>query len=113
MLAFGYTHPRTGVDVEIRQAVRVPRISPSISGSAAPGADLLGRDAEQDAAASSIAVQMGYMRRYRDWSIANRPKAMNPSATAVSRSLPNGCARIVCSAPSSPCAFSRSKVSAA
>jgi hypothetical protein len=25
MLAFRYTHPRTGADVEIRQAVRVPR----------------------------------------------------------------------------------------
>jgi hypothetical protein len=59
------------------------------------------------------ADQIGYIRRYRDWSIANRPKAMNPSATAVSRNLPNGCARIVCSAPSSPCALSRSKVSAA
>lgn len=54
-----------------------------------------------------------YIRRYRDWSIANRPKATNPSATAVSRNLPNGCARIVCSAPSSPCAFCRSKVSVA
>jgi hypothetical protein len=34
MLAFCYTHPRTGADVEIRQAVRAPRDSPSISGSA-------------------------------------------------------------------------------
>ena len=59
------------------------------------------------------ADQMGYIRRYRDWSIANRPKATNPSATAVRRYVPNGCARIVCSAPSSLCAFSRSKVSAA
>ena len=25
MVEFRYTHPRTGVDVEIRQAVRVPR----------------------------------------------------------------------------------------
>jgi hypothetical protein len=25
MLAFRYTHPRTGANVEIRQAVRVPR----------------------------------------------------------------------------------------
>jgi hypothetical protein len=55
----------------------------------------------------------GYIRRYRDWSSANRPKATNPSATAVSRNLPNGCARVVCSAPSSPCACCRSKVSAA
>jgi hypothetical protein len=58
-------------------------------------------------------VRLGYIRRYRDWSIANRPKATNPSATAVSRNLPKGCARIVCSAPSSPCAFCRSKVSVA
>jgi hypothetical protein len=28
MLAFRYTHPRTGADVEIRQAVRVPRDLP-------------------------------------------------------------------------------------
>jgi hypothetical protein len=28
MLAFRYTHPRTGADVEIRQAVRVPRGEP-------------------------------------------------------------------------------------
>jgi hypothetical protein len=63
--------------------------------------------------ASMHLVQMGYIRRYRDWSIANRPKATNPSATAASRYLPNGCARIACSAPSSPCAFCRSKVSAA
>ena len=28
MLAFRYTHPRTGADVEIRQAVRVPRDQP-------------------------------------------------------------------------------------
>jgi hypothetical protein len=28
MLAFRYTHPRTGADVEIRQAVRVPRDRP-------------------------------------------------------------------------------------
>jgi hypothetical protein len=27
-LAFRYTHPRTGADVEIRQAVRVPRDVP-------------------------------------------------------------------------------------
>ena len=54
-----------------------------------------------------------YMRRYRDWSMANRPNAANPSATAVSRNLPNGCARMVCMAPSSPCAFCGSKVSVA
>ena len=30
MLAFRYTHPRTGADVKIRQAVCVPAISPSI-----------------------------------------------------------------------------------
>jgi hypothetical protein len=58
-------------------------------------------------------VCQGYIRRYRDWRIENRPKAAKPSATAVSRNLPNGCARIVCSAPSSPCAFFRSKVSVA
>jgi hypothetical protein len=57
--------------------------------------------------------EMGYIRRYRAWSIANRPKATNPSATAVRRNFPNGCARIVCSAPSSPCACCRSKVSVA
>jgi hypothetical protein len=28
MLAFRYTHPRTGADMEIRQAVRVPRDRP-------------------------------------------------------------------------------------
>jgi hypothetical protein len=28
MLAFDYTHPRTGADVEIRQAVRIPRDLP-------------------------------------------------------------------------------------
>ncbi len=28
MLEFRYTHPRTGTDVEIRQAVRVPRDLP-------------------------------------------------------------------------------------
>jgi len=28
MLAFRYTHPRTGAEVEIRQAVRVPRDLP-------------------------------------------------------------------------------------
>jgi hypothetical protein len=28
MLAFRYAHPRTGADVEIRQAVRVPRDRP-------------------------------------------------------------------------------------
>jgi hypothetical protein len=28
MLAFRYAHPRTGADVEIRQAVRVPRDLP-------------------------------------------------------------------------------------
>ena len=28
MLEFRYTHPRTGADVEIRQAVRVPRDLP-------------------------------------------------------------------------------------
>jgi hypothetical protein len=28
MLAFRYTHPRTGADVEVRQAVRVPRDLP-------------------------------------------------------------------------------------
>jgi hypothetical protein len=55
----------------------------------------------------------GHIRRYRDWRIANTPKAANPSATAVSRYLPTGCARIVCNAPSSPCAFCRSKVSVA
>jgi hypothetical protein len=55
----------------------------------------------------------GHIRRYRDWRIANTPKATNPSAAAVSRNLPNGCARIVCSAPSNPCAFCRSKVTVA
>ena len=54
-----------------------------------------------------------YIRRYRDWSMANRPNAANPSATAVSRNLPKGCARMVCMAPSSPCAFCGSKVSVA
>ena len=34
MLAFRYTHPRTGADMEIRQAVRVPAIFPSACGSA-------------------------------------------------------------------------------
>ena len=58
-------------------------------------------------------VQLGYIRRYRDWSIANRPKATKPRATAVSKNLPNGCAAIVCSVPSRPGAFCRSKVSAA
>jgi hypothetical protein len=57
-------------------------------------------------------VRLGHIRRYRDWRIANTPKATNPSAAAVSRNLPNGCARIVCIAPSSPC-FCRSKVSVA
>jgi hypothetical protein len=28
MLVFRYTHPRTGADIEIRQAVRVPRDLP-------------------------------------------------------------------------------------
>ena len=56
---------------------------------------------------------LSYIRRYRDWSSANRPKATNPSAAAVSKNLPNGCARIVCSAPSNPCAFCRSKVTVA
>jgi len=55
-------------------------------------------------------VQLGYIRRYRDWSIANRPKATKPRATAVSKNLPNGCAAIVCSVPSRPGAFCRSKV---
>jgi hypothetical protein len=55
----------------------------------------------------------GHIRRYRDWRIANTPKATNPSATAVSRNLPNGCATIVCIAPSNPCSFCRSKVSVA
>jgi hypothetical protein len=32
--------------------------------------------------ASLHLVQLGYIRRYRDWSNANRPKATNPSATA-------------------------------
>ena len=51
-----------------------------------------------------------HIRRYRDWRIANTPKATNPSATAVSRNLPNGCVRIVCSAPSNPGVFWRSKL---
>jgi hypothetical protein len=55
----------------------------------------------------------GHIRRYRDCKIANTPKATNPSAAAVSRNLPNGCARIVCNAPSNPCASCRSKVSVA
>jgi len=53
-----------------------------------------------------------HIRRYRDWRIANAPKATNPSAAAVSRNLPNGWATIVCMAPSSPC-FWRSAVSVA
>ena len=61
----------------------------------------------------AFAAVTRYIRRYRDSSSANRPKAKNPSATAVSRNLPSGCARIVCSAPSSPGAFCCSKVSAA
>jgi len=44
-------------------------------------------------------VAVGLIRWYRDWSIASRPKATNPRATAVSSNLPNGCARAVCSAP--------------
>ncbi len=55
----------------------------------------------------------GHIRRYRDCRIANTPKATNPSATAVSRNLPNGCVRIVCIAPSNPGVFCRSKVSVA
>src|SRR5665648_140636 len=47
-------------------------------------------------------VRLGHIRRYRDWRIANTPKATNPSAAAVSRNLPNGCARIVCIAPWAP-----------
>lgn len=55
----------------------------------------------------------GHMRRYRDWSMANRPKATNPRATAMSRKIPNGWAKIACSAPSKPCACCWSNVSAA
>jgi hypothetical protein len=72
----------------------------SATGLAPPARDALGR------------TGAGHIRRYRDWSIANTPKATKPSAAAVSRNLPNGCARIVCIAPSSPC-FCRSKVSVA
>ena len=54
----------------------------------------------------------GHIRRYRDWRIANAPKATNPAATAVSKNLPNGCAAIVCIAPSKP-VLCRSKVSVA
>ena len=67
----------------------------------------------RDVPTSGVSVRRGHIRRYRDWRNANRPKATNPSATAVSRNLPNGCARIVRSAPSSPCVFCGSKVSAA
>ena len=48
MLAFRYTHPRTGAGVEIRQAVRVPRDLPFelvIGGARGPG--VLGRHAER------------------------------------------------------------------
>jgi hypothetical protein len=78
----------------------------------APAPDVLHQGVGALGAAGYL-VELGYIRRYRDWSNANRPKATNPSATAVSRNLPNGCARVVCSAPSSPCACCRSKVSAA
>src|SRR6478752_1411818 len=37
----------------------------------------------------------GHIRRYLACSKANRPKATNPNATAVSRNCPNGCARMV------------------
>jgi hypothetical protein len=55
MLEFRYTHPRTAADVEIRQAVRVPRGEPlDVKIWPARGIDLLGRDAERDAAASGV-----------------------------------------------------------
>jgi hypothetical protein len=33
---------------------------------------------------------LGYIGRYRDWRVANRPKATNPTPTVVSKNLPNG-----------------------
>ena len=53
MLAFRYTHPRTGADVEIRQARARAAGSPvRPHDRRAPRAGVLGRDAERDAAAS-------------------------------------------------------------
>jgi hypothetical protein len=51
ILAFRYTHLRTGAAVEIRQAVRAPRDLP-FQDRRELGACVLGRDAERDAAAS-------------------------------------------------------------
>ena len=55
MLAFRYGHPRTGADVEIRQAVRVPQ-GPALRSQDRRTArvGVLGRDAERDAAAPAL-----------------------------------------------------------
>ena len=55
MLAFRYTHPRTGADVEVRQAGRVPRDLPFDLRIGARRADVLGRDAERDAGDPALA----------------------------------------------------------
>ena len=55
MLAFRYTHPRTGADVEIRQAARVPRDLPfDLMIGACERLVCWGHHAERDAAASSL-----------------------------------------------------------
>ena len=62
MLAFHYTYPRTGADIEIRQAVRVPRDLPfDLSERRASRVDLLGRDDEPDAAASGAPASSAFL----------------------------------------------------
>jgi len=58
-------------------------------------------------------AKLRHIRRYRAWRKANRPKATNPNATAVSRNWPNGCSRIVRIEPSRPFACCASNVRAA
>ena len=55
MLTFRYTHPRTGADVEVRQAVRVPRDIPFDLRIGARRADVLGCHAERDAGDPALA----------------------------------------------------------
>jgi len=54
-----------------------------------------------------------HILRYRDEPIVNKPNAAKPSASAVRRMRPNGCARIAYTASFSPDACSSSNVNAA
>ncbi len=90
------------------ETVRVGRLR-------AAGGDGGGQPAEGflPARATPLGAARPHIRRYLDCTIANRPKAINPSATAVSRACPKGRSAIVRSAPSRPRDSFGSKVHAA